>query len=124
MIDRARYVRILLALLPLVVTGCGDQVRREVAEGDPARGPALMRSYGCHSCHTIPGVAGAEALVGPPLIQWRNRIYIAGRVANTPENLVRWIMDPRAFDERTVMPDMGVTEPHARAIAAYLFTLE
>lgn len=83
-----------------------------------------MRAYGCHSCHTIPGVAGAEAVVGPPLTGWAERVYIGGRVANTPENLVRWIMDPHAIDQATAMPDVGVSEADARDIAAYLFTLD
>lgn len=124
MIERTRIAARWLAVAALLLCGCGEPAPRTVADGDPSQGPALMRSYGCHSCHTIPGVVGAEALVGPPLIHWRRRVYIAGRVANTPENLVRWIMAPQAFDERTAMPDMGVTEAHARDIAAYLFTLD
>lgn len=108
----------------MLVWGCRSEAPRVVPGGDPDRGPALIRSYGCHSCHTVPGVSGANALVGPPLNQWRRRVYIAGRVPNTPETLVRWIVSPRAFDPRTAMPDMGVSEADARDIAAYLFTLD
>lgn len=114
----------LVAAAPLLLaSGCRDPQPRHVSGGDPERGAELIRAYGCPSCHLIPGIAGADGLVGPPLIHWRDRVYIAGRVPNTPEQLVRWIMDPQAIDERTAMPDMGIGAEDARDIAAYLFTL-
>ena len=91
--------------------------------GDPARGPALLRQYGCARCHTIGGVPGADGLVGPPLTGIANRMYVGGVVTNTPDNLVRWIMNPKAIDAKTAMPAVGVTEAQARDIAAYLYTL-
>ncbi|MFL5767077.1 MAG: c-type cytochrome [Actinomycetota bacterium] len=90
---------------------------------DAALGPELIRSYGCQTCHTIPGVAGADATVGPPLTAFGDRRYIAGEVSNTGPNLIRWIMDPQSIEPKTVMPDAGVTERDARNIAAYLETL-
>lgn len=96
---------------------------RLLTGGDPARGPALMRVYGCARCHTIPGVAGADGLIGPPLAGIANRMYVAGVVTNTPDNLVRWIMNPKAIDAKTAMPVVGVSEQQARDIAAYLYTL-
>ena len=113
----------LLAAILLMLCGCRDPQPRLVAGGDPERGGELIRAYGCPSCHLIPGIEGADGLVGPPLVHWRDRVYIAGRVANTPENLVRWIMDPQAIDERTAMPDMGIGERDARDVAAYLFSI-
>lgn len=91
--------------------------------GDPARGQAVMRRYGCQSCHTIPGVAGADGLVGPPLAGIASRSYIGGVLTNTPEHMMRWIRDPKAVDSLTAMPNTGVTEADARHIAAYLYTL-
>lgn len=108
----------------MLLWGCRSEVPRVVPGGEPDRGRTLIRSYGCHSCHTVPGVSGANALVGPPLIHWRRRVYIAGRVPNSPDALVQWIMDPRTVDPLTAMPDMGVSEADARDIAAYLFTLD
>lgn len=72
----------------------------------------------------IPGVTGAVGLVGPPLTAWAKRAYIAGNLANTPENLVRWIRQPQAVEPGTAMPDLGVEEGDARDMAAYLFSLQ
>jgi cytochrome c2 len=91
--------------------------------GDPERGQAAIAKRPCGGCHQIPGIRGAKGKVGPPLAGFAGRAYIGGRPANTPENLVRWIRDPHAFDPETAMPPMGIGEPEARDIAAYLYTL-
>jgi cytochrome c2 len=95
----------------------------EATGGDPARGQAAIQTYGCDTCHVIPGVATAKSLVGPPLNAIAARTYVAGVVVNTPENMESWIQHPRAIDARTAMPDTGVTEIDARDITAYLYTL-
>lgn len=100
-----------------------EREARLLTGGDPYRGRDQIRRYGCDSCHTIPGVRTADALVGPPLTGIALRTYLAGRLENTPENMQRWIRHPWAVDARTAMPDMGVTERDARDIAAYLYTL-
>jgi hypothetical protein len=46
--------------------------------------------------------------------------YLAGHIENSPENMMWWIQHPRAHDERTAMPDMGVTERDSRDIVACL----
>jgi hypothetical protein len=52
---------------------------------DDARdaGRRLIASYGCGSCHSIPGVPGADSMAGPPLHCFYERTYIAGRLPNT-----------------------------------------
>ena len=95
----------------------------KVIGGDARRAPALMQGYGCTACHTIPGLANAEGNVGPPLIRFADRTYIAGMLRNTPSNLVRWIRDPQGVIPGNAMPNMGVPEAQARDIAAYLYTL-
>jgi len=92
--------------------------------GDPARGRAAIERYGCGTCHTIPGVRGADALVGPPLTQVASRAYVGGVLTNSPENMMRWIRDPRAVDSLTAMPTLGVSDEEARDIASYLYTLK
>jgi cytochrome c2 len=91
--------------------------------GTPARGREAIRSYGCQSCHTIPGVTGAKALVGPPLTGIASRSYIAGVMSNTPQHMIEWLRNPPGIDSKTAMPNMNVTERDARDIAAYLYTL-
>jgi mono/diheme cytochrome c family protein len=92
--------------------------------GDPARGVAAMQQYACTTCHTIPGMVGAAAHVGPPLTGIGDRKFLGGRLPNSPENLVRWIRHPREVSPQSLMPDLGVTEQHARDMAAYLLTLK
>jgi cytochrome c2 len=57
--------------------------------GNPNRGKNLIRYYGCSTCHTIPGIQEANGKVGPPLNTFALRVYIAGEVPNTPDNLTR-----------------------------------
>jgi cytochrome c2 len=95
----------------------------QVPGGNPSRGKALIEQFGCGSCHTIPGIRGADGKVGPPLVDWSERGYIAGELPNSGPNLVRWITDPKGVEPGTAMPDLGVSDAQARDIAAYLFTL-
>jgi cytochrome c1 len=92
--------------------------------GDPHRGASAIRAYGCGTCHTVPGVRGADALVGPPLTNMAERAFIGGVMKNTPENMMRWIQDPPAVDPMTAMPKLNVSEADARDIASYLYTLK
>jgi cytochrome c len=96
----------------------------EVPNGDPHRGAELISRYGCGSCHTVPGVTGANGLVGPPLTRFGSRSYIAGKLVNSGPNLQRWIENPQAVVPGNAMPDLGVTPTDAQDIAAYLFTLD
>jgi cytochrome c1 len=99
-----------------------DEAAR-VTGGDPRRGVTAMQSYGCGGCHSIPGVPGATGLVGPPLDNIASRVYLGGHLTNSPQNMIRWIRFPQQVDPRNAMPDMGINEPDARDIAAYLYTL-
>lgn len=128
---KLRRVRLLLwpALVAgfLAVPGCSSvpppsapQIR---GGGDPTRGRQLIAQYGCASCHTVPGAPGANGLVGPPLTRFGARSYIAGELPNNADNLQRWIRNPQSVEPGTAMPNLGVTAPDAKDIAAYLYTL-
>ena len=118
----------LLLVLGLLGAGACSHGEADAAAltqgGDASRGRELIRSYGCGACHTVPGVAGAVASVGPNLAGISARAYIAGVVPNQPENMMQWIMNPPGIDSKTAMPNLHVTARDARDIAAYLYTLQ
>ncbi|MBC8055199.1 MAG: cytochrome c, partial [Rhizobiales bacterium] len=88
------------------------------------RGRDAITQYACNACHTVPGVTGSNVNVGPPLAGMARRSLIAGAVPNTPEQMVRWMQDPRSIDPETTMPAMQVNDEDARDIAAFLATLD
>lgn len=115
-----------VVMLALALSGCEEAESPQDPsgiDGDPTVGAALIRQYGCPSCHTIPGIRGAVGIVGPSLRQFARRAYIGGVHPNTPDNLVNWIMNAPGMSPATAMPDMDVPEDRARHIAAYLQTL-
>ena len=116
----------LLLIAALALTSCDRSAYREASQltgGDPDKGRQAIVKYGCDTCHNIPGVLTATATVGPPLMQMGLRSYLAGRIDNTPENMIKWIRQPHSVDPQTAMPETGVTESDGRDIAAYLYTL-
>jgi cytochrome c1 len=59
----------------------------------------------------------------PSLNEFRFQRYIAGRLPNTPDNVVRFILDPQGISPGSAMPDLRVVEAEARNMVAYLYTL-
>ena len=109
----------------LAVMGCGkEKPTMQVAGGNPEHGKSLIQDYGCVACHVVPGVSNPGSNVGPPLVKIGRRAYVGGVLPNTPENMVRWLMNPPAVDPRTAMPNLGISEAEAKDIAAYLYTLK
>jgi cytochrome c len=121
-----RWPGVAVAIGAAVLVSCGVDLGRQaitVPGGDADRGQELTASFGCGSCHTIPGIEGADAVVGPPLTDMGRREYIAGKLPNRPDNMIRWLIDPQAVEPGTAMPNMGISERQARDVAAYLYTL-
>jgi cytochrome c len=116
---------VLIALVGL--SGCRKEAEANAIAtvgGNLRRGTEMIGTYGCASCHTIPGIRGANGVVGPPLTQMGARSYVGGVLQNTPDNLVRWIQNPTAVDPKTAMPNLHVTNTDARDIATYLDSLQ
>lgn len=115
-----------IAILAGCDAGATGRQRAAAAEsgGNPQSGKAAVSKYGCGSCHTIPGVAGANGRVGPSLAGIADQLYVAGQLANTPVNLMQWIRHPKSINEKTLMPELGVTPDDAKDIAALLYTLK
>lgn len=117
----------LVAALSGLLSGCVGghalPAYRVQTGGVAGRGQEVIVSKNCGSCHTIPGIHAARGLVGPPLLSFGRRTFIAGELPNTPENLVRWVRSPQSVNAATAMPNLGLTDQQARDVAAYLYEL-
>ena len=125
--------KFLIAALVLAWGACGcgkspsdDAMKKAAAMtgGDPVHGQQVIRTYGCGSCHVIPGVDGAMGKVGPSLAGIGGRTYLAGKLPNEPANMIKWIRQPQEVSPGTAMPELGVIEQDGKDIAAYLYTLQ
>lgn len=119
---RRRAARGVLAVGVTVAGACSKPQPPRVPGGDAERGKSAIAAMGCGACHTVDGVPGAQGEVGPPLTGVARRSIIAGQLANTPDNMMRWIRDPQAIEPYSAMPNLGVSEQTARDIAAYLYS--
>ena len=110
-------------LIAAALSGCSDPSLHPHATGDATRGRMLLQQYGCSACHTIPGVRGANAAIGPSLDRLGRRVYVAGVLPNSPSELARWIRAPDVVKPGTGMPNANVTERDAMDMVAYLYQL-
>ena len=105
----------ILALVPLAACGQND--------GDHAAAKALIATR-CASCHSVPGVATARGMVGPPLAGIGKRATLAGTLPNTPGNMRRFLQHPREVVPNGAMPDLGLTPAQTAILTDYLETLD
>ncbi|HEX4695204.1 c-type cytochrome [Sphingomonas sp.] len=109
------------AVAPAVLTGCGHA---GPPGEDPQRGAIAITRQACGSCHVIPGIAGADGSVGPPLTHFASEAMLEGQLPNTPANAMRFIRSPRRFVNGSVMPDQDLSDAQLGDVAAYLETLK
>ena len=107
----------------LALAGCNAFGSSQTSDAQ-RRGADLITANGCGTCHSIPGIAGARGNVGPPLDKIGTRVFIAGMLRNTPDNMVRWLKNPQAVIPGNAMPNMNLNEAQARDITAYLAELQ
>lgn len=89
-----------------------------------AAGRDFFLSGACAACHAVAGTT-AEGRVGPDLTHLASRDFIAGGVlANTPENLKRWVFNPQEWKPGTLMPALGLDETSLDNVVAYLTSLK
>jgi cytochrome c len=123
------YQIVIIALVgAMLMSGCalarGQRTPvTAVPGGDPQLGQEAILRYGCTSCHVIPGIAGPDSHVAPPLDNFAHRTFV-GSAPNTADNLILWIQSPQSINRQAAMPPLGVSEQDARHIAAYLYTLD
>lgn len=77
----------------------------------------------CAACHTIAGTQ-AQGKAGPDLTGFGSRPFVGGTVENTPENLARWLDDPRVVKPEAKMPDYNLSSEDIQALIAYLESLK
>ncbi|MBV9582238.1 MAG: cytochrome c [Chloroflexi bacterium] len=127
---RAR--QLLAALGLLLIAACTPQPNTPPGP-DPATlspgaaaGKALIYQRNCGGCHTIPGIPGAEGIVGPNLAGVASRTTLAGGVVpnNNPDDLKNWIQHPDSLKPGTGMPNLGLSDQQATQIVAYLELLK
>lgn len=116
-----RYLPLMTALT--ACAGGGEQLQR-VPGGDADRGREVLAQYECGVCHVVPGIPAAVGRVGPALDHYAQRPYVAGKFANEPDTLVRWILDAPAMAPQTAMPAIAMSQQDARDAAAYLYSLD
>jgi cytochrome c oxidase subunit 2 len=103
-----------------------NQQQEPVADANVTGGRELFFSTACINCHRVGGTI-AEGVFGPDLTHLMTRDTIgAGVVANTPENLRKWVRDPQAKDMKPgcLMPNMKLEDNEVDEIVAYLLTLK
>ena len=128
MLGPRRFFLFLAAFLCLLQFGCKSAAERADAAararfgGDPVRGAQLIQRAGCGGCHRIPGIPGAAGKSAPSLERLAQEPYISGNLANSPENVVRWIQSPHSILPKTKMPEYGLSADEARDIATYLWS--
>jgi cytochrome c2 len=117
-------MRLSVLLLCLLLTACSFWRGTPGDDSESASGGRDVVRFGCGSCHTIPGIAGAHGKVGPSLEGFASHSYVAGDLPNQPPNLEHWIQHPHSVHPDTVMPELGVTDGQARDIATFLYSLK
>ena len=115
-------------LCALLLAACNREEKQQISNmtggGDSTKGKQAVVRYGCAACHNMPGVEGPKGMVGPPLDHMASRTFIAGKIQNSPPNLIQWIENPQSLDPNNAMPKLGVTAEDAKDIAAFLYTLK
>ena len=92
-------------------------------DGAAAEGKAIYARSACVGCHTIRGISAGA--LGPDLTHFGSRaLFGAGLWPNDPEHLVSWLKDPPALKPGAKMPNLGLTDAEAGALAAYLLSLK
>jgi cytochrome c oxidase subunit 2 len=93
----------------------------EVPSG--AAGREIFLSTACVKCHTVRGTP-ADGTFAPDLTHLQSRTTIAaGTLANTHENLLRWVTDPQQVKPGCNMPAMQLRPDQIEQVVAYLETL-
>jgi cytochrome c oxidase subunit II len=89
-----------------------------------SRGQQVFMESACNMCHAISGTE-ASAQIGPDLSHIASRrMLAAGTLANTPENMRRWLANPQQSKPGNHMPIVAIDAQQLDALVSYLETLQ
>ena len=91
--------------------------------GDAAAGKAIFAGSACVGCHTVRGVSTGR--LGPDLTHFGSRRTLAGGMfPNTADRVAAWVRDAPALKPGVKMPPFALSDDQARALTAYLASLQ
>src|SRR5579885_1947152 len=86
-------------------------------------GARVFAASPCVTCHTVKGLAAGNR--GPDLTHLMTRTTIAGgTLANTPDLLAAWLLDPQALKPGAQMPALGLGREQVTSLVTYLESLD
>lgn len=89
-----------------------------------AEGEAIFNDS-CISCHAVDATETEQELAGPNLANFGDRNKLASAILpNTKEDLKRWIQAPEEIKPGNLMPNLGIDDQQAEALAEYLHSLK
>jgi len=125
--QHAHMALLVIAEAPDAYAAWAERQRQPAAEpADDAakRGRDVFLTSTCAMCHAVDGTT-AQAQRAPNLTHVASRRTIAaGTLANSPANRAAWIADPQAIKPGANMPPHALRPEDARALFAYVDTLQ
>lgn len=107
---------------PSAGTSTGSNNQALSAQSDHSSSENMFVQH-CGACHTVRGTA-AGGILGPDLTHFAGRQTIAaGMMANTPQNLDRWLAAPQKIKPGSLMPQVQLTPAERAQMVRYLESL-
>jgi cytochrome c oxidase subunit II len=101
-----------------------DREKSAATKDTPSAGRDLFFSQSCINCHTVRDTK-ARGTVGPDLTHLGSRETLAsGMVANTRDELRKWLDNPQKTKPGCLMPAFGLTGQQFDDLSDYLWALK
>jgi cytochrome c oxidase subunit 2 len=107
-------------------TWLADQRKNVAAPTDPitAQGQKVVTQGPCAACHTLRGTS-AQGRAGPDLTHLASRrMLAAGTLPMSRGGIQGWVAQPLALKPGTSMPAVPLSSSDAKAVSAYLASLQ
>ena len=101
-----------------------NQKKPASSDASVREGRDVFLSQSCVNCHRVRGTI-ASGSYAPDLTHLMSRQTLAaGMVANSRDELRKWVIDPRQTKQGCLMPAFGLSEQQVDQIVNYLVTLK